>query len=63
MPIPHQLDPPSAPRLLACPDCFKLMRITFIEADDNRERIKFICDNCGTEEILTNSLIGNVSEP
>ena len=57
MPSPHQINPPSAPRQLTCPNCFKLMRITFIEADDGRERIKFICDHCRIEEVLNNQLI------
>jgi hypothetical protein len=53
MPRPRQFDAPSAPQVLTCPDCFKPMRIVFIEEDDGRERIKFVCDDCGTEEILT----------
>ena len=57
MPSPHQVDPPSPPRLLSCPCCFKLMRITFIEAVDGHEQIKFVCDDCHIEEVLKNQLI------
>jgi hypothetical protein len=53
MPSPRKIDPPyTLQTLLTCPDCFKLMRITTIEADDGHDRIKFVCDDCGTEEIL-----------
>ena len=52
MPSPHQINPPSAPRQLTCPNCFKLMRIIFIEADNNCEQIKFVCDDCRIEEVL-----------
>jgi hypothetical protein len=44
-------------RSMATCDCLKLMRITFIEADDGRERIKFICEHCRIEEVLSNQLI------
>jgi hypothetical protein len=53
MPSPHKFDPPPRASPLSCPDCFKLMRITVIELDDSRERIKLVCDDCGAEEVLT----------
>jgi hypothetical protein len=54
MPSPYQFSPPSALRQLTCPNCFRLMRVTFIDADDDGERIKFICEDCRIEEILNN---------
>ena len=52
MPSPHQFDLPSRKPLLPCPDCFKLMRIAVIEADEGREHIKMVCEGCGSKETL-----------
>jgi hypothetical protein len=48
MPCPHQFDAPSRRPLLTCPNCFKPMRITVIEADNGRE---LVCDDCRAEAI------------
>ena len=45
------------PPVLVCPVCRKPMRIAAIDAGHGVERVRFICQTCGTEQTQNNHLI------
>ena len=51
MPEPGKSEMPKLPMHLTCPSCLTPMRIRTAEAADGRDRIQFVCANCGTEAV------------